>query len=315
MENVQGSSDDASENVQSAAAAGTIRITDLMGNALFDEYGPGIHLDVPAEKYYAIPAISASSLKAARKSFRHFEYYVTGGEYDDTPAMEFGRLAHLCLLEHDRFKRECMFTDFEDKRASGWKKAVKDNPGKTLLTRKVWTTLTEMFEELLRNEACMKIIKDVRTEVTLLAKDPITGFCLKGRVDFESCTEPFIGDYKTCEDAKPTEIPEEMDATKSLRSSKFERRSNELGYENQAAFYLFLGELLKANWTYFAVVAQEKKRPFVPCPYVYGFETVEEAARENRELLNRLKDAYLTGKFPGYADKPVVLARPSYARS
>jgi hypothetical protein len=295
--------------------AGTRSVKELLGNPLFDKYGPGLHFDIPPEEYFQIPAVSNSSLGYARQSFRHFQKYIEQGVKEATPAMEWGRIAHLCLLEHERFKNECVISVFEDKRAAGYKKFCKDNPGKTILTKKQANMLTTMFEELSRNAGCMELIKDGRAEVTALAIDPITGLRLKGRFDFWPDSKPYILDYKTTGDAKPTLIPEKLEATEFLRSSKFERNANELGYEHQGAFYLYLAELLGHKRDYYAVIAQETDEFAIACPYVYGFETIEEAANENRSLLNRIKDCLLTGKFPGYSEKPVILARPSYART
>lgn len=291
-----------------------VEVSHLLQNDLFDHYGPGIHLNMPPEIYYKIPAVSSTSLKHARRSFRHFEWYVTGGECDDTSEMEFGRLAHMCLLEHERFQETVVFSDFADKRAAGYKKACKESPGKIILTQATGERLNGMFAELARNEACMSMVQDCDTEVTILVRDQLTGLLCKGRLDAKSRAKKYILDYKTCTDARPTVLPENLDATKSLRSSKFERNANELGYENQAAFYLWLCKQVGDPQKYYAVVAQEKQAPFIPCPYVYGFETVEEADEENRILINRIKDQIQLGKFPGYSDVPVVLARPSYAR-
>lgn len=311
MDEIQETDSDSPPGVQSTA---TRSVKDLMGNALFDEYGEGLHFDIPPEKYFAIPAVSNSSLGYARQSFRHFQKYIEQGVKDSTPAMEWGRLAHLCLLEHDRFKRECIMSEFTDKRASGYKKACRDNPGKMVLTLKQSALLTTMFEELSHNKGCMDFIRDGRTEVTALVKDPVTKMCLKGRFDFWANTQPYILDYKTTGDAKPTDIPVKLDAENFLRSSKFERNAHEQGYEHQGAFYLFLANLLGHKRDFYAVIAQESDEFAIACPYVYGFETLEEADTENRKLLNRIKDCLLANKFPGYSEKPVILARPSYAR-
>lgn len=289
-------------------------VKDLLGSEEFDKWGVGVHFGIPEDVYHALPAVSSSSMKHARRSFRHFQYYVEGGEYLDTPKKAFGRISHRALLEYERFKETCIFSDFADKRSKAYKEMVKANPDKDVLTAKESKQLTAMFTELSLSEPCMDLIKEGRPEVTILAIDPVTKLRLKCRIDWVSIDRPFLLDYKTTEDARPTELPDSLDATKSIRSSKFERNANTLGYENQAAFYLWMSELAGIKKQFFAVIAQEIKPPFVPCAYVYGFETVDEAAGENRETLNRIKDAIDVGKFPGYSDKPVVLARPTYAR-
>lgn len=312
MDEVSGQDSGPSDDLQIATASRSVK--DLLGNDKFDSWGVGVHFGMPEDVYHDIPAVSNTALKHARRSFRHFQYYVEGGEYLDTPKMAFGRVSHRALLEHEKFKETVVHSDFADKRSKAYKELVKQNPDKMVLTIKESKQLTAMFQELSLSEPCMELIRKGHPEVTILSKDPVTGLLLKCRIDWVSEDRPFFLDYKTCEDARPTELPEQMDATKFVRSSKFERNANMLGYENQGAFYLWMGKLADLNAKYFAVIAQEMKPPFVPCPYVYGFETLEEADTENRETLNRVKDAIDAGKFPGYADKPVVLARPAYAR-
>lgn len=314
MDQVQGPDSDASDDLQFATPQRSVR--DVLGEreTEFDKWGVGVHYDLPEEVYHSIPAISNTALKHARRSFRHFQYYIEGGEFKQTPSMVFGRISHRALLEHERFKETCIFSDFPNKRAKGYAAMVKENPDKHVLTLAEAAQLTAMFQELSRNQACMEYIKEGRPEVTILAVDPVTKMRLKGRLDWVSTNKPFIVDYKTTEDAKPTELPAELDATKFIRSSRFEINSNNMGYENQAAFYLYLASLSGINAKYYAVLAQEKKPPYVPCPYVYGFETLEEATEENRETMNRICDAIHANSFPGYSEQPVVLARPTYAR-
>lgn len=312
MDEVSGADSVTSDDLQIAATTRSVR--DLLGSKQFDDWGVGVHYGIPEDAYHDIPAVSSTALKNAKRSFRHFQYYVEGGEYLDTPKKAFGRISHRALLEYERFRETCVFSDFADKRSKAYKELCKANPDKTVLTAKEVKQLTSMFNELSLSPACMELIKEGRPEVTILAIDPLTKLRLKCRIDWVSLDRPFFLDYKTCEDARPTEVPVEMDASAFIRSSKFERNANQLMYENQAAFYLFMGMLAGLNPKYFAVIAQEIKPPFVPCPYIYGFETVEEATDENRLLLNRIKDAIDMNKFPGYADKPVPLVRPTYAR-
>lgn len=315
MDEVQESDSDSSGDLQ-VAAVKRREVKDVLGveGDDFDKWGTGVFYNMPEDVYHSLSAVSNTALKNARRSYRHFQYYIEGGEYLDKPKMAFGRISHRCLLEYARFKETAIFSEFENKKLKAYKDAVKANPEKVVLTLPEQKKLTGMFEELNRHPACMEYIKDGNPEVTILAIDPITKMRLKCRIDWISESKPFIVDYKTCTDAKPTVIPKELDAEKSIRSSKFERNANELGYENQGAFYLFMCELAGIPKKYFATLAQETEPPFVPCPYVYGFETIDEAMEENREGLNRLKDQILANKYPGYAETPVVLARPSYAR-
>lgn len=288
-----------------------MKVTDLVQPI---EYG--IFYDLDHEAYLQIPALNSSALNEARRSLRHFKHLVEVGSDEEKDYLEFGSLTHTCILQHDLFKKKTLITDIESKTLKAYKEAVKEFPDLRVLTKKEADKLLGMMQSIAEDPACMNLIKDGKPEVTVVVKCPDTGVNMKARFDWVSTKEsrPYILDYKTTQDAKPTYIPDPDEFDGYIRSSKFEINASNYGYENQAAWYLNVAKIAGIKAEYFALLAQEKTAPFVACPYVYERETIEEAHIENERMKARIVDAIKTGNFPGYAQKPVVIARPDFKR-
>lgn len=283
----------------------------------FGAWGIGVHKNIPDEEYFKIRAVSSTSLKYAKRSMKHFENFILNGNSSDTPSKKVGRLVHLALFQKKVFDESVVYSDIPKKTLKAYKDLVKKHKDKIVLSSKEVSEITGIIQAILDDPAAMQMIQDGIPEVTILAVDPITKLNVKCKIDWlcQKDEGSYTLDYKTCEDAKPTEIPEPSEFEGYIKSSKFERNANKYGYENQGAFYRHVCDLAKIRIDFTSLLAQESEAPFVACPYVYEQETLDEANTENRELLNRINDHVVMGKFPGYTDKPVVIARPDYART
>ena len=51
------------------------------------------------EEYAELPGINATSIKAGVKSMLHMHHCMTGGGHKETPALRWGKLVHLAVLE------------------------------------------------------------------------------------------------------------------------------------------------------------------------------------------------------------------------
>jgi PDDEXK-like domain of unknown function (DUF3799) len=298
---------------------GHMHTSTLIGDYLVDGvvYEPGVYYDISDDVYHRINGVSSTALKESRRSLRHFEHFINNGNTEEKAHLEFGYLCHLAILQKDLFQERTIITDIESKASKAYKDIAKLHPDKRVLSGPESDRLIGMMEALSKEKHCMDLIKDGRPEVTVLIRDPDTGLNLKGRFDWVSTNpnKPYILDYKTTQDAKPTNIPDPDEFNGFIRSSKFEKNANSYGYENQGAFYMYVAKLAKIKASFFSILAQEKEAPYVMCPYVYEPETLQEATDENAISLARIYDAIKMQKFPGYSDKPVVLARPEYART
>lgn len=281
---------------------------DLFSNEVFGMYEEGIHYEMPDDEYHAIKAISNSSLKLAKRSMRHFKHWLDSGPVKQTDAMRWGTIVHLAVLEPDRFKVEVALTEAKDRRAKEYKEALEKPDVKYALTAVEADRLTGMITELNETKHAIDLIEGGKPEVTLLTTDPDTGLKIKCRMDVVNQSKAVIVDYKTTTDCKPTEaVAEPGEIT---RPSDFERHAYNLGYCNQAAFYLKFARQAGLGVEFFSLVVQEKDAPYLVQPYIYGFETIDKAAEENQKLLTKIAECAASGKWPGYSNRRLPLFRP-----
>lgn len=283
----------------------------LFDESVFGTYGLGVHRHIPDEIYHNdIKAVSSSSMREWRKSPRHFRYFFENEEeYEQTSQMFFGSMAHLCLFQKDVFDRTVIVSEAKDRRAKAYKELAETAPDKHIMLQSEFDKLTAMMQELLQTRHCMRLIANGLPEVSIFAKDPATGLMLKGRMDWISEDRPMIVDYKTSTDVKP-DPPENED--QYVEYSAWTKHASNLGYENQAAFYLKLCKLAGVRADSYCVVAQETKPPYLCQSYFYGFETIEYCMKENETTLTEIAESCAKDEFKGYSDKIEVLRRPHW---
>lgn len=200
-------------------------------------------------------------------------------------------------------------TDAKDKRAKEYKEAKQENPDKYILTRSEVEQITAMATEMADTQHCIRLLKDGAPEVTIFTTDPDTGLKVKARLDFVSTDpeRPYILDLKTTTDAKPAVIKDTMTR---VPPSNFERHAYNLGYDTQAAFYLDIAQQSKLNAEFYSLIVQETSEPYLCQSYAYGFETIDQARQEKRELLNMIAKCAKDKHWPGYSQKTELITRP-----
>ena len=92
--------------------------------------------------------------------------------------------------------------------------------------------------------------------------------------------------------------------------SEFEKKSYNLGYCNQAAFYLKYARQERIKAEFFSILAQEKDNPYLAVSYAYGCETLDAADEENSKLLLQIAKCAKDGIWPGYTNKTEIMCRP-----
>lgn len=267
-----------------------------MGNAidLFDEkniqpWGEGIHTDILEEDYHKIKALSKSGMPYGMKSMLQLKAFLTT-EFKMTPDKEKGQLLHKALLEPKWCEENMIFTTLKQRRGKTYDTLVEDNPGKVILnasqSEMVQGAMEALAEIPVRDGEIdlTKLMADVRTEVSMLAKDPETGIILKGRTDAITNDEQYIIDYKTTADCRTfIEHPLDAEVPSYLLESSFQKVAGQFKYHVQAAFYLWLAELLGEPKKHYIFVVQEKEPP-----YDYSISVLNEDWLERgRELFQK----------------------------
>ena len=157
-----------------------------------------------------------------------------------------------------------------------------------------------MCDALKANPLATAALSHGESEVTLAWQDKETGVWLRARPDFLPAKRRIIPDLKTAADASP---------------KGFQRTIANFGYAQAAALYLDGIEAVfgdkPTNWIH---VVMEKEPPHVVALYELPGEDIGRGRWLNRRAIRIFADCLSTGKWPGYADEPVMLGLPGWER-
>lgn len=258
------------------------------------------------------PSLSASGAKLLlAKSPAHF-WFDSPLNPDrppeaDKPHFSVGKAAHDMLLLSERWP-ECYWTapeGYNRAHTNKWADAIAAEEearaaGKTILRHDDALTVNAMCAALKANKLATAALSNGESEVTLAWQDKETGVWLRARPDFLPHKRRIIPDLKTAADASP---------------KGFQRAIANMGYAQAAALYLdgieaVFGER-PTNWIH---VVMEKEPPHVVALYELPSEDIGRGRWLNRRAIRIFADCLSTGKWPGYADEPVMLGLPGWER-
>lgn len=287
-----------------------MKYKNLFDPTIFGSHGVGVHTGITDEEYHSIKAVSNSSIKLAKESFRKFKHYLDDGEWEMSDDMYKGKLVHLYVLQPKWAKENMVFTAIKGKNLKEYKALADENPGKIVMNRAESELVRGMSEEILANERIVKLLSGGRSEVTAFATCPKTGLMLKARVDFFDPVQKYILDFKTCENAKPSDVG---DGGVVIR--KFEKNAAGYSYHVQAAFYMHVFKLLGYPIENYIIIAQEKKAPYQVQDYFYTLPAIEKGEELFSGKLEQIAAQVKSDTFPGYSDRCEPLSIPDYLMS
>ena len=172
--------------------------------------------------------------------------------------------------------------------------------GNCVLRYEEAATVMAMAESLRANQFAAAALSNGESEVTLVWQDPETGVWLRARPDFLPAKRLIIPDLKTAADGSP---------------KAFARAIAQFGYHQSAALYAdgikTIFGALPTNWLH---VVMEKEPPHVVSLYELPGEDIERGRWLNRKAIRRFAECLSADKWPGYADEPMQIGLPSWAR-
>lgn len=296
------------------------------------EIQDGIHDDVTIEDYHENKThVSATQLKYAKQSLRHFNWYITGKlSQIDKPHFSFGNSFELALLAQDEYLKkvavmpesewfdEVLSTnaDIKTVRATthykrlhtDWLKTVK---GKYIINEtgpESFETIEEMLSSCFQDKYIQGLVKNTEYQLSLFWTDPETGIQLKTRPDFCKRKKNVIVNLKTTLDGSP---------------SGFSKDIGKYQYALQAAIEirgaLATGLMPKVDSYFWLVV--EKVAPFNAT--IYEFDLIErDLADDQLEfLLRKIARCREQNMYPGYGESAlneygILMARiPNWSKS
>lgn len=245
--------------------------------------------DVPDATYYSdYSAVSWSMSEQFRASpARYRGLYITRDIPPDepTPEMLLGSVVHTCVLERAKLLEHWLPVDCKIRNGKAWDAGCMAAlaSGKTAVPAGWVDTAEKIAKAVMAHPVAAWLLSAKGlVERPLRWTDPATGLVLKSKLDRlvmpESC--PVVVDLKTCPDPSP---------------EAFAKKVDEFGYHRQAVWYLAAAYRFTGRAGMSALIAAGKEPPYDVWVHRLPADWLAMGARENRELLNRLKLAYDTG--------------------
>jgi hypothetical protein len=255
----------------------------------------GIYYDMPPEQYYGSPALGSSKLKAFAESPLHYHKYA---EMEDTPALAFGRAAHMYVLEGPEIFKEnyVVMPEGMIRRGKDYDKLLERAEGKTIVNATEFQHMLGMREQLMNSEAKVYIEAEGAIEVSLFWT--MSKIKCKGRLDKLILREvldtpmDLMIDYKTCASAE---------AHKCMRSI------SDYKYYLQEAHYGVGYHRLTKRDAEMLFIFQEKVPPYDICLMKVSDGASPLAYEQHGKLIKKLGKCLKTKEFPGRnADRGII---------
>lgn len=180
---------------------------------------PGIYDNISIEAYHENRFIvSSTGLKEAKKSSRHFAYYLDRGS-ESKPCFDFGNAFELALIDKingtSQFLQAVTIYDPEMRPEQGkgitsaanqdWKKAL-HNTGRYVINKtgaESLETINQMVESTVHDTIITQLLDGTDYQKTFVWKDEETGILCKSRPDISKQRKNVLLDVKTTRDASP----------------------------------------------------------------------------------------------------------------
>src|SRR5690606_26208052 len=165
---------------------------------------------MPAPEYRSLDAVGGTALKDILPPHTPLHFWARhvdpSREFKETPAMRLGTLAHLAILEPERWEAEMIVAPAVDRRTKSGKEAwaafLTEAAGKEIVSAEDAALVESIAAAVRSHRGARVLLQGAATEVSLYWRDAHTGVLCKGRMD-ASARHDVIVDLKTCQDASP----------------------------------------------------------------------------------------------------------------
>jgi len=265
-------------------------------------YGPGVHAGLDYPTYDTIAALSSHRLMAMRSSPRHAQVF---RERMDTDALRLGSMAHLAVLEPEKFHERVVISPKFDRRFKDQKEAAKlfevQNIGKEIVDRQMFDTISAIHESLADHPAASKLLKLCQNREHSLVWNDRAGTLCKARPDLYSLEHGICCDLKTIKHGGGN--PEEF-IRNSVTSGRF--------YHWQAAFYLRGFMHLEMPITTWIWIVVETEEPYAVSCVKASQDILEYGRQEITPHIEEYAECARTGNWPAYSDRIEEPATPQW---
>jgi hypothetical protein len=118
------------------------------------------------EQYAALPGINASAIKKGAVSMKHMRHFLTERDDRDSPALRWGRIVHLAILEPDRFAS--VSSVYDGRRAGGkWEAHIDAHEKEWTLKPEEMAAIMKMTAAVYSEPEAARLISQSRHEIAL----------------------------------------------------------------------------------------------------------------------------------------------------
>lgn len=248
------------------------------------------------DEYMRLDAVSASGLKAMRKSAREYLHVITVGR-KATRAMALGTGTHAAVFEPARFAREYVVWD-GDRRGKAYDAFCEAHPNEVILKRNEYELCCGMRDAARSHPVAGPLLAPPgEAEKVWLWKDEETGLDCKARTDWWRAA--LLADLKTSAD---------------IDRRRFEAAVYRLGYHIQAAHYR---AGLAANGITdvppFTIVAVESSPPHDVAVFELDDDYLYRGEIDRGELMAQVAACRFSHQYPGRYPEKTALSLPAWA--
>lgn len=242
---------------------------------------------MPFSDYQSINAINATAIKAGRLSMRHMRSVMTGERKDETPAMRWGKIVHLAVLEPDEMPRQLAVYDGY-KKGKDWDAFKSDHESQYIVSPDEQAALVKMSNSVHSKPLAHRLIDTSYHEVTFTWRDDMLGDC-KARLDGVVLPEV----------ASVPAVVLDLKTTSMIEARRFGQQFAVLGYGLQFGWYAHAVEVSYNVPVECYVIALESSEPYDCVVYKVARETVRAGYDEAVEIASNYRACCAAKSWPG----------------
>lgn len=268
----------------------------------------GVHTDMDAETYHALPGASASLLKRLWQTTPAHLQASLKEPREATPAMMMGTLAHSVILEPDKPLPRIAIQPEEYEPGKKWTYSAKackewrseqERNGLIVLKADEYDAVLGMASSIAAHPIASPMLAKGRAETSLVAEDTANRVTIRARLDFIPDEPGYLLDVKT---------------TASASARDFERKAFESGFHIQSALYLALWNALTDDRrTGFRFIAVENKPPFAVNVFECSPEFLARGSEDFKRTLALYARCVHEESWPAFTPTLNTLSLPRWA--
>lgn len=258
--------------------------------------------NLPASEYHAdLLTISKHGLDLVHKAPALYAYKKTTAHTETrSPAMRWGTLVHLAVLEPHLLDAETVVAPDVDKRTKAGRDAWAElaASGREVITEAEAESLRDITAAVRSHPAAAALLAgETEIENSVYWEDAETGILCRARPDLIRC-DGIVVDLKTTMDAGQHD---------------FSRAASNYRYHVQAAFYLDGLKACGVEVDSFAFIAVEKEAPYLVSVYAADDVFLAKGRQAYQADLATYKACLESNTWPGYSREIQPLSLPAWA--